>query len=167
MTRALVALLLVPTLAGCGAGRIEDPELERRLEAVRAATAKYADVEVALRDGFEPPPACIEAEDGSGGIGLQYTHPGRSRDGRIELLAPEQLLYAPGPGGGPPVLVGVEYFVADTGDPPETPFGRMDGPMPGHVPGQPRHYELHAWVHRANPNGVFDVWNPDVDCAAP
>lgn len=44
-------------------------------------------------------------------------------------------------------------------------FGQpFDGPMPGHEPGMPVHYDLHVWVGRANPAGVFSPWNPKVSC---
>jgi hypothetical protein len=28
----------------------------------------------------------------------------------------------------------------------------------------PIHYDLHAWIWQANPAGVFEMWNPKVDC---
>ena len=35
-------------------------------------------------------------------------------------------------------------------------FGRgFDGPMEGHEPGMPVHYDLHAWVWKRNPGGTF------------
>ena len=44
-------------------------------------------------------------------------------------------------------------------------FGRpFDGPMAGHFPGQPIHYDLHVWLWERNPNGMFAFPNPNVDC---
>jgi hypothetical protein len=44
-------------------------------------------------------------------------------------------------------------------------FGRtFDGPMPGHVPGMPWHWDLHVWVWANNPSGVFEQWNPAISC---
>ena len=44
-------------------------------------------------------------------------------------------------------------------------FGRgFDGPMLGHGPGMPIHYDLHAWIAEANPSGVFAQWNPAIRC---
>jgi hypothetical protein len=34
--------------------------------------------------------------------------------------------------------------------------------MPGHGPNEPEHYDLHAWVWHANPDGVFAEFNPNV-----
>jgi hypothetical protein len=39
--------------------------------------------------------------------------------------------------------------------------------MPGHEPGMPVHYDLHAWVYLDNPLGELAVWNPNVTCPAP
>jgi hypothetical protein len=44
-------------------------------------------------------------------------------------------------------------------------FGRVfDGPMPGHAPGMPWHYDLHVWVWKHNPGGIFAQFNPTVSC---
>jgi hypothetical protein len=71
-------------------------------------------------------------------------------------------------------LVGVEYFLAIGApgdpippDPPPAPelFGRtFDGPMEGHGPDQPPHYDLHVWAWQANPAGLFAPFNPNVIC---
>jgi hypothetical protein len=60
--------------------------------------------------------------------------------------------------------VAVEYFVvAAQVDETPTLFGQeSDGPMPGHGPNEPEHYDLHAWVWHANPDGVFAEFNPNV-----
>ncbi len=41
---------------------------------------------------------------------------------------------------------------------------RFDGPMLGHAPGMPIHYDLHVWVWRHNPSGTFNEYNPNVRC---
>ena len=44
-------------------------------------------------------------------------------------------------------------------------FGRpFDGPMLGHAPGMPIHYDLHVWVAERNPEGLFAQWNPAIAC---
>lgn len=40
----------------------------------------------------------------------------------------------------------------------------FDGPMPGHNPEMPWHYDLHAWVIEENPKGVFAMFNPALSC---
>ncbi len=44
-------------------------------------------------------------------------------------------------------------------------FGKkFDGPMPGHGPGMPVHYDLHAYIWTTNPAGTLATWNPEVSC---
>ncbi|NEA68145.1 hypothetical protein [Streptomyces sp. SID12488] len=88
-------------------------------------------------------------------------------------------------GGTPPVgtpsadadsrrLVAAEWIVVDkdqdlaTDDDRPSMFGvPFDGPMLGHAPGMPIHYDLHAWVWKNNPSGTFARWNPTVTCPTP
>ena len=44
-------------------------------------------------------------------------------------------------------------------------FGQtFDGPMPGHIPTMPWHWDLHVWVWAHNPSGMFAEWNPSLQC---
>ena len=36
--------------------------------------------------------------------------------------------------------------------------------MPAHHPGQETHYDLHVWLWKHNPSGLFAEWNPSVTC---
>lgn len=101
---------------------------------------------------------------------------------------PEALLYLPKPGGGLR-LVAVEYiqivllrnpatgvvapWFASTPWPSNyqvvTPTPRLfgqtfNGPMPGHNPAMPWHWDLHVWVWANNPTGMFAQWNPSLSC---
>jgi hypothetical protein len=168
-----VALLLLVVLASTvyAATGVTNPVVLQQLAQVRQATAKYHDVNVALADGFVPTPHCI-AEPGLGGMGIHYINPPRLMDTEVNILEPEILLYAEV--GGELKLIGVEYWFSigapDTPVPNPAPpapviFGRpLDGPMPAHEPGQPPHYDLHAWVWMANPSGIFAPFNPNVNC---
>ncbi len=40
----------------------------------------------------------------------------------------------------------------------------FEGPMEGHEPGMPIHFDLHAWVYRHNPDGELTSFNPTVRC---
>ena len=169
----IVALALVATLAGVAyaATGTTDPQVLRDLAKVRQATAKYHDVNVALADGFIRTPHCI-AEPGLGGMGIHFINPARLMDPAVNILEPEILLYVES--GNGLKLLGVEYFqgigAPDTPIPNPAPpaaviFGRpLDGPMDAHEPGQPPHYDLHAWVWQSNPSGVFAPFNPNVSC---
>jgi hypothetical protein len=162
---ALAAIGLPVVFIVSGSGESADASVTAELDRIRAATEKYKDVKVARRDGYEAAPTCLEAEDGSGGMGIHYSKPSLNDDKQINLLKPEQLLYEPGKNGGPPTLAGVEYFAPYDGQrPPDTGLGHLDGPMPGHFPGQPKHFDLHVWIHRDNPDGTFSIWNSNVSC---
>ena len=133
------------------------------LAAVRRSTEQYHDVETAEQDGFHNTEECVP------NMGVHFVHPERMRTSTLDPERPEVLLYEPHETGNGAVqykLVAVEYFIAAAqteGTP--TLFGQeFDGPMPGHAPGEPKHYDLHAWVWRANPRGVFAAQNPNVKC---
>jgi hypothetical protein len=163
----LLVALAIPVLATAGSDDEIDAQTRAMLRQVKRATEKYKDVKVAEADGFRAPPSCSDSGDDSGAMGLHYTNVKRMQDPKIDLLKPEELLYEPQPNGRPPKLVGVEYFQASTGQrPPNTAFGHLDGPMPGHFPGMPTHFDLHVWIYRHNPEGVFEIWNENVSCAA-
>jgi hypothetical protein len=147
------------------------------ISAAREATRKYEDVNVAIADGYVPITQCESSP--AGGMGMHFLNAARAL-AEPDPAAPALLLYEPN--GVGLTLVGVEYYAAVTfaGVPWEGPiapppppatnaapklFGHtFDGPMAGHGPGQPWHYDLHVWIFRKNPNGLFAQWNPNVTC---
>ena len=165
-TKALVlvglALLLAAgtsTPVGAGRGRSEDAGLQ----AVRALTERYHSEAVALDDGFTATDACVPE------MGYHYINVARL-DTTLEPSRPEALLYAPTADGGRR-LTGAEWIVLDrdqdlsTDEDRPALFGHVfDGPMPGHGPGMPIHYDLHAYAWVENPNGGFAAWNPAITC---
>lgn len=127
----------------------------------------YQDVRAALADGFVPVSECTESPDG--GMGIHYLHPARVQL-PVDPEHPSMLLYGPEEDGSLRLL-GAEWFQADAdqnlGTDADRPslYGRpFDGPMPGHEPGMPVHYDLHVWLFDSNPGGVFAPWNPSVSC---
>lgn len=178
---ALAAALATVAVAAATAG---DGPLPPELQKVRAAVAQYHSFEQAARDGYtvegEP---CVASPVGT--MGIHAINPSLLADSAIDPLRPELLLYVP-KRNGKLKLVGVEYWavaLAKTASGPmpwfneEPPplgffnpapslFGRtFDGPMPGHNPEMPWHYDLHAWVAEANPSGVFAPFNPALSCS--
>ncbi len=117
-------------------------------------------------------------------MGIHYLNFGLLGDLTVDELLPEVLLYIPS--GNGLRLVAVEYVMlalVDNPDGPDFPwfepgpppypflplapqaFGQpLSGPMPGHGPGEPWHYELHVWLWNGNPNGIFADWNPTLSC---
>lgn len=158
---ALAATALAPPVAAAPADRDQ--------QEAKAASARYHSLEQAEREGFVSPGenACVSSP--AGGMGFHYTNASRI-DTTLDALQPEVLLYAPDENGRLR-LAGVEYVVRDadgdlsTDEDRPTLFGQQfAGPMPGHVPGMPVHYDLHAWFWVENPHGTFTQFNPAVSC---
>ena len=157
-----------------------DNDCQEQLKEARAATAQYHNESKALEDGFISTFQCVEAP-GLGAMGVHYINPARMADTAVAASRPENLLYIR-QNDGTMRLVGLEYFApvlsngvpwfGGPGNPPpvvDNPapslFGQtFDGPMPGHGPGQPWHYDLHVWAWRDNPRGLFFPFNPKLSC---
>ena len=143
------------------------------LSAARAATAKFHDFDVALADGrFELRDAagiaCID--DPAGGMGIHYVKGSIVGDGVVDATDPEAVIYEP-EANGQMRLVAVEYVVfqadwdAAHSSPPSL-FGQEFTLVgSGNRYGLPAFYELHAWIWKNNPSGMFNDWNPNVTCA--
>lgn len=91
-------------------------------------------------------------------MGYHYVNYARL-DTNLEPSRPEAVLYAPPTENGRR-LAAAEWIVVDrdqdlaTDDDRPALFGHdFDGPMPGHVPGMPVHYDLHAYAWIDNPDG--------------
>ncbi len=168
---AAVAILAVATggiaaFAGTDSTRLSGQQ--RRV--IHEATEQYRHLDVALADGYVPVGECVEVPD-TGGMGYHYLHPQLASDDVIDPVRPELLVYHEDRKGRLR-LGAVEYFVADadqnleTDDDRPSLFGEysFDGPMAGHEPDMPIHYDLHVWLYRSNPAGQLEAWNPKVSC---
>ena len=114
---AVAALTVALALPVTAAPVPTDAAALRDLAAVRAATANYHNVEVALADGYVSTGECVEVP-GLGVMGVHYVNFGLVAAPGVSLTAPEMLLYVNAPSG--PRLVGVEYMTVDDdgcGDP--------------------------------------------------
>ncbi len=169
--RTTLAALVVVVAAGAVLfGQPSGSTAAQSAEAgLRAATARYHSIGRALDDGFVPTEECAELP-GVGVMGYHYVNPERLGDGVIDADKPEMLLYVKDESGRLR-LVGVEWFALDPDQDLSTDGGRpelfgqkFDGPMPGHEPGMPVHFDLHAWVWEDNPAGTFAPWNPALTC---
>lgn len=139
------------------------------LAQARRVAATHRTERAAVAAGYIPTDECTELP-GVGGMGYHYVHPEYLTDGILDPAKPEVLVFVDGRQGRQ--LGAVEYFQADadqdlaTDDDRPSLFGTaFDGPMPGHEPGMPVHYDLHVWLGVRNPDGMFAAWNPDVSCA--
>lgn len=122
------------------------------LQQVRAATARYRDINNAIKDGYS-------------NINVDIPNMGHHFmkvslvDGTFDMRHPEILVYN-GLETGNPELVAVEYAVPLSFPMPEGFTGSDD--VWTAVPG-PNIWGLHAWVWKYNPAGVFNWTNPTVD----
>jgi hypothetical protein len=147
------------------------PELEK----ARAALDKYRDPVLAVHDGYFSTVGCIEYPEGGSEGTMQYAPGGMGVHFlNLQLIGPtmdpakpQVLIYEPD--GHKLRLVAAEWFVpAEASASPPTIFGKqLEGPMEGHHPLMPaglHHYDLHVWLWKDNPAGIFSPTNPAVKC---
>lgn len=167
---------------------------EPNLEAVRQATERFQDVNVAVAEGYirDPMDLCDTAEMMGapaelGAMGVHYfrpdllgitgTEPRVDGSGtHMDFLRPAVLIYEP-QADGSLELVAVENLVfkqaweaAGNTEPPTyqgIAYDLMaDDPSTSIDEAHMfmPHYDRHVWIYRENPNGVFAQYNPRVSC---
>jgi hypothetical protein len=174
----LAALVVAPrtTHAQTQAGAAK-AALAPDLQAAKTALAKYSDPLAAVRDGYFSTVACIDfphgAKEGTleyppGAMGVHFLNPANIGP-KLDPAKPQVLIYEPV--GGKLVLTAAEWLmpVAASGGKAPTIFGQtLAGPMEGHEPIMPAnltHYDLHVWLWKNNPKGMFTSTNSAVKCA--
>ena len=158
MTVAVFSVMLI----SCTESKTQS---EQDLDAAKAATTQFNDVDSAITAGYAPTEECVPS------MGFHYVNLPLASNPALDIAQPEILLYAPSDSG--PRLVGIEYVFAIgppgapiPPSPPPAPvmFGQtFDGPMLGHGGGPP-HYDLHVWTSQANPDGIFEAFNTEILC---
>lgn len=166
---AAAALLALAVAAGAavftGGAIASSPDA---LQAARAASANFHSIQQAEAAGYVLASPCVSSP--AGGMGFHYDNPALKADDAIDPARPEILVYAP-KANGMLELVAIEYWKRDAdgslltdGDRPSVLGQALDGPMPGHSPVMPVHYDLHVWVYETNESGTFAPFNPAVTC---
>ena len=148
---------------------------EAQIDALRKSLEKYQDYKMAVRDLYLSTVGCVHysgekiahhMEYPKGAMGVHFVN--LTVRGAPDPMKPNVLIYEPV--GKKLKLVAVEWLVPLTPDTKERPslFGQpFMGPMEGHEPLIPKeyvHYDLHAWLFKNNPLGMFSPTNPDVNC---
>ena len=174
-TLCMATLLFATAPAWCQAAKSES-SLPPELEHVRAALEKYQDPVLAIREGYLSSLGCAyfphPAKPGHepypvGAMGIHFLNPALVGP-KPDPMHPPILLYEPE--GGKLRLVGAEWFVPTATGVDKAPelFGqKFWGPMEGHEPIMPMglvHYDLHVWLFKNNPEGLFTPTNPAVNC---
>jgi len=146
-----------------------------QIDALRKSLEKYQDYKVAVRDLYLSTVACVHyagekiadhMEYAKGAMGVHFVN--LTVKGPPDPMKPNVLIYEPV--GKQLKLVAVEWLVPYTPESKEAPtlFGQtFMGPMEGHEPLIPKeylHYDLHAWLFKDNPLGMFAATNPKVNC---
>jgi hypothetical protein len=152
--------------------------LSPELESVRKALDKYRDPVVAVHDGYLSSVGCVTypAKGGpgrvpypAGGMGVHFLNPALVGP-QPDPLRPQILIYEPS--GDTLRLVAAEWFIPLATGVAERPslFDQaFQGPMEGHFPLMPwslHHYDLHVWLWKDNPAGLFSPTNPALRCPA-
>jgi hypothetical protein len=142
------------------------------IDKVRAATARYLEINVALAEGFVQATPCVSGPD-TGAMGVHFVLPARVNAAVLQADQPEALIYEP-MSNGAMRLVGVEFIILaslwDGKNPPGTIAApALDGDLFNYEPapnrfGLPAFYELHVWAWEHNPKGSFADWNTSVSC---
>jgi hypothetical protein len=176
---SLVRLLTVAVIAGLASSAhfsasAEEP-YQRDIDALRQSLLKYRDVYAAIHDGYFSTVGCVHydgmkmeghVEYQKGAMGIHFVNVSLVGP-KPDPMRPPVLMYEPR--DGKLELIGVEWLVP-MNSVKERPklFGQdFLGPMEGHEPLIPEefaHYDLHAWLFKENPLGLFAATNPEVKC---
>jgi hypothetical protein len=168
-----VSIALAGFLWGAAQASAEEPS-EAEIKAAREALAKYQDPYVAIRDLYLSTVGCVHydgekmaghMEYAKGAMGIHFVN--LTIQGPPDPKRPNVLIYEPD--GNKLRLVAVEWLVplAAAKGRPSVLGQPFQGPMEGHEPLIPKdflHYDLHAWLFKDNPLGMFSATNPDVTC---
>ena len=167
MALAFVGLAFGPAIA-------QEP-YKAEIDALRKSMEKYQDYKVAVRDLYLSTVGCVHyagekmahhMDYPKGAMGIHFVNV--TIQGPPDPMKPNVLIYEPV--GKELKLVAVEWLVPLTPDLKARPslFGQpFMGPMEGHEPLIPKayvHYDLHAWLFKNNPLGMFAPTNPEVSC---
>jgi len=173
---AIAVMSAAGLLVGAQRAAAQQVSPDSQLAITKAALSKYQDPMAAVRDGYFSTVACVDYPTG-GGMGEMTYKPGAmgvhflnmaTIGPTLDPLHPQVLIYEPV--GDKLQLVAAEWFSPVMPGMKEAPkvFGRsLEGPMEGHAPIMPaelHHWDLHVWLWKDNPSGMFSPTNPDVKC---
>jgi hypothetical protein len=168
--RFTLSIALVSVLAMLGGAVVSatNGDEGRNLDSVRTATTPFHSLDIAIAAGYGPVKGC--AQNPLGGMGQHYVKGSLVADPALDKLRPEALVYEPRADGGYQ-LVALEYIVlkdawhkANGKKAPrlfDEPLSLVKAPNPY---GLPDYYEIHLWLWKSNPSGLFADWNPRVSC---
>lgn len=165
--KTLSLLLIVLLFTACSGDDDNTPQLSEEEQIaqlileVKAATSSYSNINTAMNAGWNTDlSGCVEHPT-AGGMGHHYANL-EFMDGRVNHLEPQVLLYAMNANEEMEFL-GVEYIVPfdilpANSEPPVLFFQEF------HANQELGIWALHVWTEKENPNGMFEDFNPSVNC---
>ncbi len=143
-----------------------DPTTLNMMANLRAATAKYHRIEVAEDAGYGLRSRCV-SHPTLGAMGYHYVN-SDIVDGVFDPTQPEALLYEMDK-QGKLNLVAVEFIVVkepwDFENEMKPYFGIQEFDTAfAPIPLPFNNYQLHVWIWKNNPSGIFTKFNPNVKC---
>jgi len=175
LAKSACALMLALVCSAAFTPASAQEQSKAQVDALRKAMEKYKDYKVAIRDLYLSTVGCVHYSGekiadhmvyAKGAMGVHFVN--LTIKGPPDPMKPNVLIYEPV--GKNLRLVAVEWLVPYTPDTKEAPtlFGqKFMGPMEGHEPLIPKefvHWDLHAWLFKENPLGMFEATNPKVNC---
>lgn len=165
---AVASLALPVSIAMPRAAGMADGDGQTLVDVVRAATARFRNIENAYAAGYVQNGGCVSGPE-AGAMGVHLAKFSLFDD-VLDPDNPEVLVYEPRHGALH--LVAAEYVTPaaawDASHPNATP--NLRGHLLHFTNGPNRYgpdafYELHVWAWRHNPGGPFADWNTRVTCA--
>lgn len=171
-TAGALLILQLPLIGAAVAQDTQDnPAPTPLINKVRAATARFIDINAAFHAGFVTGTPCVSGPD-AGAMGVHLVMASRIFGSLVlDPALPQALIYEPN-ADGTMRLVGVEYIVLESVWAATNPQGTpaLDGNLMNYVAapnryGLPAFYEIHVWAWQNNPKGSYADWNTQVTCA--
>lgn len=154
------------------------PEVPPELATVRESLSRFKDFAQSETE-FYAALGCIWYGDIDGGTPMKFeggagemtgiSYP-KLMDNKVDPLHPEALIYEAAPDGNFKIAAAVYMVPATAETKRPSLFGReFDGPIHAEKATPLQHvnftvYELHVWLWKNNPDGVFTRMNPDLPC---
>jgi hypothetical protein len=161
----MVAFLSLSAIPAASAHHDDDDgnkdSVREQLAISKKALEKYRDIDVALDEGFTGlmPGACVP------NMGIHLMKPNRANDAKLHIKRPEILVYEPLKHGHYKLVAAEWYVPAEKTDKTPKLFDqKFQGPMKNHDGSKGKHYDLHAWLFKKNPDGMFKPENKRVSC---
>jgi hypothetical protein len=168
-TAAVSAIAVTVIVSSAVALASSTSETSGQLDAVRSATDAFHNLDIAMAAGYDKFYICTD-KTGTGAMGQHFVKGALVADPALDKLRPEVLVYEPRSDGGYQ-LVALEYVVlkadwqkANGNTVPRLLGRKLELVTAPNRYGLPDFYELHVWLWKANPRGMFDDWNPRASC---